>query len=449
MNPNDIRKQAQAKAEQAKAIRANAATRDLTEDEERQATDLVAEAGKLEKRAKDLDAAAELESRYRTPEGRDSDPLPFERETRHSYSFLRACARFLENHGRVDGLEGETSAELEKRYGRAPKGFLVPLGLASRPDFDGPEGRRRLLAAVERRALDTTAAAGAIFELPFGSIIEALRAKTIAGRVGATVLGDLQGKFALPKQTAASTFGWVAEGVGGSASNVEIGQVEMSPATLTGYTEITRAAMKQTSYDVESFARSDLNKGLSVALDKAGLQGSGSGAEPTGLINNSDITTVALDTNGDYLSWDDLVDMETAVAEANADDGPMAYVTTPKVRGKMKKTFPASNTFGVSLWGFQGAGGQGVSDNVNGYPGYATKQLPDNLTKGSSSGILSAMLFGMWSDLLYALWGGVDVLPDPYAKATSGGIRVHLYQDADIVVRRTESFVRCLDIKTA
>jgi hypothetical protein len=52
---------------------------------------------------------------------------------------------------------------------------------------------------------------------------------------------------------------------------------------------------------------------------------------------------------------------------------------------------------------------------------------------------------GNWSDLLIGMWGGLDLVADPYTLATSGGRRIVALQDVDVAVRRVASFAAVLD----
>jgi hypothetical protein len=78
-----------------------------------------------------------------------------------------------------------------------------------------------------------------------------------------------------------------------------------------------------------------------------------------------------------------------------------------------------------------------------------TNQVKSNIEKGTSGTTLSAIVFGNWADLVYGLWGALDVLADPYSGATAGTVRIIEMQDADVAVRRAESFAAMLDAVTA
>jgi len=85
---------------------------------------------------------------------------------------------------------------------------------------------------------------------------------------------------------------------------------------------------------------------------------------------------------------------------------------------------------------------------VNGYSTIVSNQARANLEKGTSGAICSELFFGNWADLVLGVWGGLDVIVNPYALDKRGGVRVTVLQDCDIAFRNTESFAKCVDITT-
>ncbi|MBV5277130.1 phage major capsid protein, partial [bacterium] len=102
---------------------------------------------------------------------------------------------------------------------------------------------------------------------------------------------------------------------------------------------------------------------------------------------------------------------------------------------------------------FTGTNGQPVWDAgntpINGYRCAVTNSIPSNLTKGTASGIASAMVFGNFSDLIIGMWGSLDLMVDPYTGSTAGTIRVVTLQDVDVAIRNAESFTTMVDALTA
>ena len=117
----------------------------------------------------------------------------------------------------------------------------------------------------------------------------------------------------------------------------------------------------------------------------------------------------------------------------------MGYLTNAKVRGKLKQVSKVSGQNGFVYDG----------DMVNGYRTGISNQVPSNLTKGSASGICSAILFGNFADLIIGQWGSLDLMVDPYTGSTAGTVRVVALQDVDVAVRHAESFAAMKDALTA
>ena len=57
--------------------------------------------------------------------------------------------------------------------------------------------------------------------------------------------------------------------------------------------------------------------------------------------------------------------------------------------------------------------------------------------------------FGNFRDLVIGMWGGLDLMVDPYSGSTSGTVRIVALQDVDVAVRYTESFATMVDALTA
>jgi HK97 family phage major capsid protein len=337
------------------------------------------------------------------------------------YSLLRAI-RCLMNNRAVDGFEREVSDEIAKRSGKQPQGFYFPTEVA-----------------FERRDLNLTTGSGAKPTITDASnFIELLRNRTVVNQLGARLLTGLTGDLSLPKQSAGATAYWVTEGNAPTESNATITQVGLNPRTVGAFTDLSRKFILQSAVSAEDFARQDLATVMAIAIDAAALNGNvgGSGADPTGLLNNTNVTTHPLGTNGAALAFSDMVAMETAVAAANADAGSMAYVTNAKVRGALRTTQKATNQ-AIFVWD--------EDNTVNGYRSLVTNSMPSSLTKGSGTGLSSA-LFGNWNDLIIGFWSGLDILVDPYNQSTSGTVRVVALQDCDIKTRHDESFSKIVDI---
>lgn len=313
--------------------------------------------------------------------------------------------------------------------------------LIQRAQRGSHEGYRDLLVGTPTAGGNTVAT-----ELLGSSFIELLRNALVLDRMGVTMFRDLNGNIAIPSQTGGATSYWVAENGAPTESQATFGQVVMSPKTVGAFTDYSRRLLLQSSIDVEAFVRADLAATIAQALLSAAINGSGTGNQPTGILNTSGIGAVAMGANGAAPTYDSIVDLETAVATANADVGSLAYLTNAKVRGKLRKTQVFSGTNGAPVW--TSGRERGIGD-LMGYDAYVTNAVPSDLTKGTSTSVCSANVFGNWADLLIGMWGGLDVMLDPYTGSTSGTKRVVALQDVDIAVRRVASFAAVKDYLTA
>lgn len=347
------------------------------------------------------------------------------------YSIVSAVRAMLMNDWRDAGLEREVSQEIERKTGKRAQGLYIPF------------------EALKTRALSkgTPSEGGYLVEttLLADNFIEALRNKANVIALGATVLNGLRGDVAIPKQTAAATAYWVAEGSAPTASQQTFGQVTLNPKTVGAITTFTRKLMLQSSPAIEQLVRDDLMKLIGVELDRAAINGSGASNQPTGILKTTGIGAVAIGTDGGAPAHSHIVGLESEVAIDNADLGALAYLTNAKVRGKLRQVF-ANATYGeLPLWADSAEAGVG---KLNGYKALVSNNVPFNLTKGTGTN-LSAILFGNWADLLIGIWGnGLDILVDPYTNADTGNVRVRVFLDMDIAVRNAESFAAIVDAIT-
>lgn len=339
------------------------------------------------------------------------------------YSVARAI-KSLVNNQRA-GFEFEISDEVEKRLGRtrtSPLSFFMPTNL--------PRGQRAGLAV---------ASSGAGQELKFteyGGFLAVLQNRMLLARLGARVLTGLQGDLSFVAQTSATTFSWGAETGTTSATNFGTSLRTMAPHNGAAKTQYTRQMLAQSVESIETLVRDDLDRVVALAIDKAGIQGTGANDQPTGVLNTTGIGAVTMGTNGAAISSvGKLIDLWTEVAGDNADVGALAYLSTPQIAGKLAQTQAFSGTNGVPILTFDPDG----FGRVNGMRFGITNQAPSTLTKGTSTGVCHAVAFGNWNDLIIGEWGAAEVIVDPYSSAPQQ-IVVSTLVLVDVFLRYVESY---------
>jgi HK97 family phage major capsid protein/HK97 family phage prohead protease len=390
-------------------------------------------AGELVRGGQNIDAAraAVLErmgSAQKPVNDKAADIGLTEAETRQ-FSFVRAINALAHPTDRrcqeAARFEFEVSDAAAKAMGKESRGLMVPAEVL----------RRDLTVGTATAGGNTVAT-----DLLAANFIDLLRNKAVVMGLGTQMLTGLQGNIAIPRATGGATGYWVNESGSPTESQQAFDQVSMSPKTLGAFTDISRKLLLQSSIDIETFVRNDLATVLALEIDRAAIHGSGSSNQPTGITNVSGIGSIAGGTNGAAPTWANIIGLETEVAQDNADIGSLSYLTNSKVRGKLKGTFTNSTYGEAPIFGLDG--------RMNGYNCGITNTVSSSLTKGSASGVCSAIIFGNFADLIVGMWGSLDLMVDPYTSSTSGTVRVVALQDLDIAVRHPESFAAMLDALT-
>ena len=196
--------------------------------------------------------------------------------------------------------------------------------------------------------------------------------------------------------------------------------------------------MHQSTPAIETIVRNDIIKSLSNEVDKKAIQGDGTSNTPTGILSTSGIGAVAIGTNGGAGTWAKVVETWKEVATDNADIGALGWIASPLQVSRFMAAAKVSSSDSVMI----------MNDQVNlmGYKMHSTTNSPDNLTKGTSSGDCSALIFGNYNDLLVGEWGNLDINIDPYTNSSKGGTRIIGLYDVDVAVRHAESFAAIKDL---
>lgn len=252
-----------------------------------------------------------------------------------------------------------------------------------------------------------------------GSFIDVLRNKAVLLQ-NATMLAGLVGNVDIPKQTSKTTASWIGEDDSAPSTDVNFGLVSLRAHTLAARSAITRRLLNQSSLGIEALVRENLARDLALALDYAGFYGDGNSNSPVGIKSTSGIGSKTF--AGANPTFAELVEMETAVSLQNADVDSMAYIANAAFRGYAKSTKKFADASMNTIWE------QG--NTVNGYNALTTNQVATG-----------DVFFGNFSDLIVGMWGGLEVMVDPYTGSDKGQLKIVVMQDVDFAVRRPQSFV--------
>ncbi|MFZ2905334.1 MAG: phage major capsid protein [Cyclobacteriaceae bacterium] len=388
---------------------------------------------------RELEEAAASGTRI-SPTGERTEVSDKEARDLNNYSLLKVVRSQCNNLGfseKLDGLELEMHQEAQKESraaGTEVKGIGVPTMIMKR--WGRTPEKRDMTAG-------TTTDGGFFRQTDVSNdVVGPLRAKLVTAQAGAVMLGGLVGQVDIPTNGGVSTAWAATENATATESTPTIGRRQLLAKRLAGFTDLSVQLIKQVSWDVENMVRQDYLNAIAVALDLAALNGSGASGQPTGILGTAGIGSVAGGANGLAPTLAHIAQLEEEVAIDNADLGALSYITNPKVRRKLKTTTVDSGS-GVFVWDQRD-----LVNPLNGYKAQITNNIPSNLVKGSSGAVCSAILFGNFNDLIIGMWGGMDVMANPYTKAKEGQVEIIANVYADVAVRRAESFAAMLDALT-
>ena len=344
-----------------------------------------------------------------------------------NFSLVRAIRAAATNDWSGAGYEREVSAEIARNTGRDPKGFYVPAA---------GWGQRNLIvgANADGGFMKPTDHLGNEF-------IAALRGRIVVAGLGARVMTGLSGDVAVPKISAGGTAAFVGEGSAVAEVNQTFAQVTMAPKTLGTFTDLSRKLIYQSDPSAEAVIRDDLLAAVAAKIEDVAIEGGGSN-EPTGITQTSGIGSVAIGTNGGAPTWASVTALVKEVEQDNAAlSNSQAFLTNPKVKHKLAGTAKVGSSDSVMVL-------DAPWNELYGYPMGITTHTPSDLTKGSTSGTCSAMIFGDFAQMMIGFWSATDVLVDPYTGGPQGNIRILVHQDLDVAIRHAQSFAACLDYTT-
>jgi HK97 family phage major capsid protein len=339
------------------------------------------------------------------------------------YSLGRALRAAVLGDWSDAGLEREASEAVAKIMGRAPEGFYIPLDIYRRDFNVGTSTEAGNLVATDLR--------GDLY-------VDALRNAMVMAGLGVRILPGLTANIDIPRKSVASTLGMLTEIGSAAETNPNIAKLSLSPKRIGAYVEVSKQAIIQSSMALEPMIRDDLLMGAAILLENQAINGNGTAPNILGLRNTTSISTATAGANGATVAWAHFVDLESAVANANAEPDRLAgYLTNTKVRGRAKQVQRGTNL--PFIW-------DNGAQPVNGYRVAVTNNVPANLTKGTSTTVCSATFFSSdWSMAVLGLFGAPDIVVDPYTKSDTGQVKITLNQFADFGVRQPGAFAVMLD----
>lgn len=427
----ELRQERKLVNDQYDALKAKVEGRDgkYTEDEQRQLNTYVTEAEAFDTQIEEAEKREAYEAKRAAASAAGTGTRNKEEDNvKSEFSLLSYLGEV--RSGRLSGLNLEMHQEAVKEAAEL-RTEVQHFGIPS------------LVLRGEKRdmTVGTTTAGGHAVAQDYKGIIDYLEDSLVTRQLGADYMTGLVGSIKWAAEDSSATAGWNTENGTAAELSPTLASITMTPKRLTTFVDLSNQLMLQTSPNIEARIRQRLGGALARGLDKAAIQGTGSSNQPTGITATSGIGSVAIGTNGGALTWAAIVALFREVDVDNAAIGTLAYLTNPLVRAAMQTIERSSggNQFILDK----------ANDPLNGYRLGVSNHVPSTLTKGSTSGTCSAMIFGNFNDLAIGQWGGLDVMSNPYTKGKEGITEIIAAAYCDVAVLNAKSFAAILDITTA
>ena len=320
-----------------------------------------------------------------------------------SFSVMKAIQHQLGT--KVDaGRELEISAELARMEGRSTDGILMPYSVFERR------------ADTITTTAPTAGPGGNLIGTDHmgGQFIDMLREANPLTGLGMRVMSGLVGNCEIPRLKSGTSVGWFGENSAIPQTDAQMDSITLSPKHAGAWTEYSRNMLLQSSPDVEGLLRSDLAQVLALEVARTVINGSGTGAEPKGILNTTGIQEVAKPAK----------EMGYVPALSSA----LFVKNVPSV------SFIANSAFKGTVDDLLTTDGLPIGDAAF-FRNYQHKY---------ASAVPSArvMVAGDFSQVIQGTWSAVEVLVNPYMESAykKGNVALRIVLTMDVAIRHPEAF---------
>jgi HK97 family phage major capsid protein len=293
-------------------------------------------------------------------------------------------------------------------------------------------------ADAEQRALSegTLTAGGHLVPTPLAAqVIDLARNRMQVMAAGAVTVPMASNTLKVPRLTGEGTPGWHAENAAITAADMTFDAVTFDAQTLTRLVVLSVELFEDSDPSAENVIAQSFAAQIALEVDRAALRGSGTAPEPRGVLNTSGITTTSHGANGSVIGsppaagtmgWEFLVDSAAAVRNQNFE--PNAQVMAPRTPQSLAKLRDTTNQYIAP------------PSYLEGIPRLQTKQVPVNLTVGTSTDC-SEVYTAQWNQLMLGIRTTLRILPLRERFIDNGQYGFLAWLRADVQLAQPAAFV--------
>ena len=259
-----------------------------------------------------------------------------------------------------------------------------------------------------------------------------------------TMLMDVKGDISIPKQDGRVTAGWKTEIQGADESNPTFGNITLSPKELRVMSKFSRTFAIQSSLDAENLARRNIMRGLGEVLDSALIYADGTSNAISGVTTINEIgsttateRTQVIQYTKANVAYSDVLSAIELLGNANIPMGAgLEWMASWKFWKDAKQAAMLTNG-GIPIW---------YEDMIADFPANVTSQIEQGGLRTHSARRQTRVnadhaFAANWSYLLVAMWGGLDLVVDPFTNLDSSEIRVVGFYRVDCGFAYDEAFI--------
>lgn len=316
-----------------------------------------------------------------------------------------------------DGIRG---ADLD--LGRLLRGSVTG-------DWSGAEAELRSVQAI-----GTDSLGGYVVPSPLSArVLDLARNKMVATKAGARVVPMESNTLDIGKLDGDPTAYWRAESAAITASNATFA-VSTLTAKVCGVLINSTIEFLEDAIDGGVVIEDAMAAALAVELDRVVFHGSGSGAEPEGILATTGIGSQSLGTNGAAITgYDEILQAMGDVIEANYE--PQSLVYAPRTQIRLARLVDGD------------LNPLGVPPVVEKARHFVTSQISTSMTQGTATnasaiivGQFDQVLIGMRDRLVIEAFRGGD------SNASKMEVTLRAYIRADVAVVRPTAFSSVIGI---
>ncbi len=352
-------------------------------------------------------------------EAREREEAKDELETRSEKEYaellagfeLRQIAAALDDGSQLSGQTLEVVQEMRNQG--SYQGLPVPL------------------EALEVRAGETVAS-GTPDPVQTRPIIDRLFPSSVAARMGGSLINITSGEVEWPVATAGAVVGWGDGELANVGASTQYTTVDKSLAPdyhMGAQMTLSRKALKQSGKAVEQAVRRDLNSAMSAELDRVAFLGAGASGEPLGLVTG--VGTYGFDVNdigaaASYAAFRAAA-VEFLTRNAATTFKDIRLLLRHEILNTLDSTIFETGSattewdFVVSRFGSVISTGNALSAPTG--------------SPAESTAVMTTSVGGV-PPFFMGIWGGVDLIRDPYTKAASGQLILTGLVTADVTCSR-------------